>query len=300
MTYSPANNDSILDLSWDRNQKVLEWLSRIAEPGLSFENLGNGSHSQHKTSVEQTKGSSLSDDWQMVTSLCGYSASDFVSAAAPMPLSAAEIDHFRRNHRSTESHVSRDFLMARVDLPSPLAELYGLYLYRCRVDAESTLFVAQATGTTRVARVMADLLAIGGFANGLEHISYLGLTYSVSSAFDTANIIDRANFEASRRLALNAEHPSHLLRLSPDEIGVLATNIAEQNALKPSDFLDKANLLAEARQDVTRLPTSHHFATAIMERDLPIQQEWVTRICSAYMRVLENWVTGLPEAQAVH
>ncbi len=299
MTYMPANHDGAYDPAWNRNQKILEWLSRLAEPGLSFENLDRPMDVHEKTSVEQTKGMSLSDDWQMVTNLCGYTAADFMSAGANLPLTAAEVDHFRRNHRSTESHVSRDFLMARVDLPSPLAELYGLYLYRARVDAESTLFIAQTTGSTRVARVMADLLAIGAFANGLEFINYLGLTYSVPSAFDTSAIIDCANFEASRRLALQPDHPSHLLKLTPDEIGVLATNIAERNVMKATDFLDKANMLTEARQDVTRLPTCQHFATAIMERDLPMQHEWVSRICSAHMRILENWVVGLPEAKSV-
>jgi hypothetical protein len=300
MTFMPANNDSVIDTSWDRNQRILTWLTRMAEPGLSFENLDQPRDIEQKTSVEQ-QGSSLADDWQMITSLCGYTAQDFNSAGSPLPITVAEVDYFRRNHRSMDNHVSRDFLMAKVDLPSPLSELYGLYLYRARFDAESTLFVAQSTGSTRVARIMADLLSIGSFGNGLEFISYLGLTYSVPAAFDTSAIIDRANFEASRRLALNAEHPSHLLKLTPDEIGVLAANIADQNIMNPTEFLDKANLLAEARQDVTRLPTSQHFATALMERDLPIQNEWVERTCAAFARVLESWVTNLTEAKsAVH
>jgi len=299
MTFMPANNDGAIDTAWDRNQKILEWLCRLAEPGLSFENLVHPIDPAQKTSVGQGENSSVSDDWQMITNLCGYTAQDFTSAGADLPVTVAEADHFRRNHRSMDNHVSRDFLMAKVDLPSPLSELYGLYLYRARFDAESTLFVAQATGSTRVARIMADLLAIGGFANGLEYITYLGLTYSVPAAFDTSAIVDRANFEASRRLALSAEHPSHLLKLAPDEIGVLAANIAEQHVMSPTDFLEKANLLAEARQDVNRLPTSQHFATALMERDLPIQQDWVVRICAAYARILENWVTNLSEAKAV-
>jgi len=180
-----------------------------------------------------------------------------------------------------------------------LSELYGLYLHRSRLDAEASLFVAQATGSTRVARVMADLLAIGGFANGLEFISYLGLNYSVPAAFDTSDIIDRANHEAARRLALPVSHPSHLLKLTPDEIGVLASNLAEKNAMSPSDFLEKANLLSEARQDVNRLPVSQHFTTAIIERDLPPQEIWVMRLCAAFSRIFECWVAGLPEVEAV-
>ena len=131
------------------------------------------------------------------------------------------------------------------------------------MDTEATLFVAQATGSTRVARVVADLLAIGGFANGLEHISFVGATYSVPAAFDTSDLIDRANQEAARRISLPVDHPNHLLRMTPDEIGVLATHIAEKHALDAVNFLEKARLLAEARQDVNRLPVDVHFTTAI-------------------------------------
>ncbi len=295
----PANNDEPEQFSWGRNQKILEWLTRLAQPGLSFDILGQSFDRQTKTSVEQSSGSPLFDDWQTVSNLCGHAINDFINAGASLPLTAAEIDHFRRNHRGTESHISRDFLTARNDLPSPLAELYGLYLHRTRVDAEATLFVAQATGSTRVARVVADLLSIGGFANGLEFIGYLGVNYSVPAAFDTSDIIDRANHEAARRLALPVSHPSHLLKLTPDEIGVLASNLAEKNALNPTDFLEKANLLAEARQDVTRLPVDQHFTTAIIERDLPMQEIWVMRLCAAYARIFESWVSGLPEINSV-
>ena len=301
MTYVPANSDAQGAIVWEKNSKVLEWLARVAEPGLAFEALGIPLNPREKTPVEQTAGVSLSDDWQMITNLCGYTARDFMSAGASLPLTVAEAEHFRRNHRSADNNVSRDFLAARIDLPSPLAELYGLYLYRASLDAESALFVAQTTNSTRVAHVMADLLAIGGFENGMECISYLGLTYSVPAAFDTSSVIDCANFEASRRMALSAEHPSHLLKLTPDEIGVLAANIVEKNVLSPTDFLDKSNLLAEARQDVNRLSASQHFVTAIVERDLSVQLPWVTRICAAYMRLLERWVADLPEVNpALH
>ncbi|HEU0118402.1 MAG TPA: hypothetical protein VFR09_07185 [Alphaproteobacteria bacterium] len=295
----PANSDDPSQLAWGASPKILEWLSRLAQPGLSFETLGKPLDRQAKTSVEHGSGSPLFDDWQTISNLCGHNINDFINAGASLPLTAAEIDHFRRNHRGTESHVSRDFFTAKSDLPSPLAELYGLYLHRARTDAEATLFVAQATGSTRVARVMADLLAIGGFANGLEFITYLGITYSVPAAFDTSDIIDRANHEAARRLAMPVSHPAHLLKLTPDEIGVLASNIAEKHAMEPADFLEKANLLAEARQDVTRLPVNQHFTTAIIERDLPINQMWVARLCAAYARILETWVAGLPEVDAV-
>lgn len=293
----PANSDEP-NLDWGPNRKIIEWLSRMAQPGLSFESLIQPLNRQQKVSTSSA-GSPLSDDWQTVTAICGHAVNDFLAAGAALPLTSAEVDHFRRNHRGTENHISRDFLAAQTDLPSPLSELYGLYLHRARVDAEATLFVAQSTGSTRVARVMADLLAIGGFANGLEFISYLGLTYSVPVAFDTSDLIDRANHEAARRLALPASHPAHLLKMTPDEISILASHIAEQHALSAPDFLEKANLLAEARQDVTRLPVERHFSTAIIERDLPIQQLWVARLAAAYTRILESWVAGLSEIEAI-
>ena len=295
----PANSDDPASLAWGQNQKIIEWLNRLTQPGLSFDSLNPSFDRQTKVSVTSSQGTPMMDDWQTVTQLCGHSSSDFMEADTSLPLTAAEIDHFRRNHRGTESHVSRDFLTARTDLPSPLAELYALYLHRARVDSEATLFVAQTTGSTRVARIMADLLSIGGFANGLEYISYLGVTYSVPAAFDTSDLIDRANQEAARRISLSADHPAHLLKLTPDEIGVLAAHIAEKHALNATDFLEKANLLAEARQDVTRLPVARHFTTVISEHDLPIQKNWVMRLCSAYARVFECWVADLPETRTI-
>jgi hypothetical protein len=300
MTFSPANNNHAAPASWGQSDKLLEWLSRFSRTGLSFAGLNQAFDQNDKAKIDPADhGSALADDWQTVANLCGYSVGDFASAGAGLPLTAAEIDHFRRNHRGTESHISRDFLTARSDLPSPLSELYGLYLHRARVDAEACLFVAQATGSTRVARVMADLLAIGGFANAIEYISHLGVTYSVPVAFDTSEIIDCSNHEAARRLALTADHPSHLLKLTPDEIVVLASNIAERNVMEASAFLKKAQLLAEARQDVTRLPISEHFSTSIIERDIPIDEAWGTRICAAFSRILEGWVADLPEVENI-
>ena len=289
-----ANSDSPL-ARWNQNNKVPDWLCRLAQPGLYFDTFTQPLNRNRKIAAELVLGAPLSDDWQSITNICGHSINDFAAAGASMPITGAEIDHFRRNHRGTENHISRDFLAARTDLPSPLSELYGLYLHRCRIDGEAALFVAQATGSTRVARVMGDLMAIGGFANALEFISYLGITYSVPAAFDTADLIDQANHEAARRLALPINHPAHLLKLGPDEISVIASRIVEQHALSAPDFLEKSNLLSEARQDVTRLPVERHLATAIAERDLPVKQSWVVRLCAAYARIFEGWVAGLPE-----
>lgn len=294
----PANTDTPV-AGWARDEKVPDWLCRIAQPGLFFESLTQPLNRQQKIAADMVLGAPLSDDWQRVANICGHTINDFLAAGASLPLTSAEIDHFRRNHCGTENHISRDFLAARTDLPSPLNELYGLYLHRCRIDAESALFVAQSTGSTRVARVMADLMAIGAFANALEFISYLGITYSVPAAFDTSDIIDQANHEAARRLALPIDHPAHLLKLSPDEISVIASRLVEQHVVSAPDFLEKSNLLTEARQDVTRLPVERHLATAIIERDLPVKQLWVTRLCAAYARIFEGWVAGLPEIEAV-
>jgi len=294
----PANSD-MPAARWNTDELIPEWLRRFTQPGFLLENMGQPFNRQQRISADLAPGSPLFDDWQTITNICGHTINDFITAGTGLPLTGAEIDHFRRNHRGTENHISRDFLAARTDLPSPLNELYGLYLHRCRVDAEAALFVAQTTGSTRLARVMADLLAIGAFANALEYISYLGITYSVPAAFDTSDVIDQANHEAARRLALPVSHPGHLLKLTHDEISVLASSIAEQHAVTAPDFLEKANLVAEARQDVTRLPVEKHLTTAIIERDLPVKQIWVSRLCAAYARIFEGWVTGLPEIEAL-
>jgi hypothetical protein len=280
-----------------RSPFLLEWLTRLTHPRFSMEKAARPAEA-HEQHVEIGKEPRVGD-WNAVANLCGYTSEQFQEAGTPLPLTAAEIDYFRRNHRATENHVCRDFLTAQTDLPSPLAELYGLYRHRARIDAEAALWVAQSTASTRVASVMADLLAVGGFANGLEYISYMGVTYSVPAAFDTSAEIDHANKEAHRRLVLPADHPSHLLKLRPDELGVLASSIAERNALAPADFLEKANLLAEARQDVTRLPFNVHFATAVAERDLPLQSPWAERIVTAYARYFPAWVMDLTEVQDI-
>ncbi len=282
-----------------RNPRLLEWLARLTQPGFSLDMLAQPFDLNKKTCAAPHESSPSHDDWNGIIHLCGHAPKDFADAGAPMPVSAAEIDYFRRNHRGTENHITRDFLTAQTDLPSPLAELYGLYRHRARIDAEAALFLAQSTNSMRVARVMADLLAMGAFANGLEYVGHLGTSYSVPCAFDTSTEIDSANREAARRLALPIDHPSHLLKLTPDEIGVLAASVAEKNALTPDEFMEKANILSEARQDVNRLPICQHFATAVVERDLTMQSGWMERLASAYARILPNWVAHLPEIQSV-
>ncbi|MFA4993938.1 MAG: hypothetical protein WC521_01345 [Bdellovibrionales bacterium] len=279
-----------------RSPLLLEWLTRLTRPGFSLDLLSLPlNRKDHSSAVDKEP---HTDDWNTIAHICGYGLKDFFEANSLLPLTAAEIDYFRRNHRGTENHVSRDFLTAQTELPSPLAELYGLYRHRARIDAEAALWVAQSTNSTRVASIMADLLAIGAFANGLEYVSYMSVTYSVPCAFDTSAEIDRANEEASRRLALPPDHPSHLLKLKPDELGVLASSIAERSAMPPVDFLEKANLLSEARQDVTRLPKKLHFSTVVVEHDLPMQALWAERLINAYIHLFPNWILPLPEVQA--
>jgi hypothetical protein len=279
--------------------RLLEWLNRLTDPGVTLADLNEPVDFQAKVPATEVDTSPHREDWLAVAHICGYAQSDFESADAPLPLTAAAIEYFRRNHRGTENNIGRDFLTAQTDLPSPLAELYGLYLHRARIDVESALFLAQSTGAVRVARTMADLLAIGAFANGADYVSHLSLTYSIPAAFDTSAQIDRANSEAARRLDLPADHPAHLLRMTPDELGVLAASIAEKTSLAANDFLEKANLLAESRQDVTRLAVREHFATALLEGDLPISKPWVVRLAQAYNRVFPVWVSDLPDLQSV-
>jgi len=277
-----------------RGSLLLEWLTRLRHPGFSCDPLPILSKC-----VSAIDKGPRADDWNAVTNICGYTLEDFFDAGAPLPLYAAEIDYIRRNHRGAEHHLSRDFRTAQTGLPSPLAELYGLYRQRASIDAEAALWVAQSTNSVRVASLMADMLAIGAFANGLEYVNDVGVSYSIPCAFDSSAEIDCANREAIRRLALPVDHPSHLLKLKPDELGVLAASIAERNALSPGDFLEKANLLSEARQDVTRLPARIHFSTVIVDRDLPMQTPWVARLVNAYARIFPEWIMGLPEVQAL-
>ncbi|MFA6279817.1 MAG: hypothetical protein WC612_03360 [Bdellovibrionales bacterium] len=289
----PANTDDAMS-SLSSDQKIVAWLCRMTarndnavKHSLATEAAPNPFERSRAFLDERAR--SPMDDWEVVASLAGHSLEDVMFSGSRLPISAAEIDHFRRNHRETDRLVGRDFLSTRCDLPSPLSELYGLYRHRARLDAESTLFVAQATGSTRVARIMADLLSIGAFASGYECITHVSMTYSVPAAFDTSDLIDRTSDEAERRLALPIETPSHLLKMTPDEISVLANNIVERNALTPSEFIEKANQLSEARQDVHRLPTERHLAAALYEGDLSRDKAWVARLCAAYQRIFPSW-----------
>ena len=297
----PANSDAVMP-NITPDQKIISWLFRMT---------ARNSGKVHHTDLAQQNASPFNksskflidragkpmDDWQTVASITGHSAQDFLYAGIHLPLSAAEIDHFRRNHRETDRLVGRDFLAYRNDLPSPVAELYGLYRHRARLDTEATLFVAQATGSTRTARIMADLLAIGAFASGHECIAHVSMTYSVPAAFDTSDLIDRTCDEAMRRLALPIDNPSHLLKLTPDEISVLANNIVERHVMTAVDFLEKANILAEARQDVHRIPAERQFTSAFASGDFPHDKAWVMRLNSAYQAIFPVWFHKEPDPE---
>lgn len=295
----PANSDEAFP-ALSSDQKIVAWLFQAHEERetapapkqeiRSFER-------NRRFLVERAK--EPLDDWQTVATLAGHTVQELLAANIALPISAAEIDHFRRNHRETDRLVGRDFLAAKSDLPSPVADLYGLYRHRARLDTEATLFVAQAAGSVRVPRMMADLLAIGAFASAHECVAHLATTYSVPAAFDTSDLIDRAADESLRRLALPIESPSHLLKLTPDEISVLADNIVERNVMGAEEFLEKANLLAEARQDVHRMSASRRLQTALKEGDLPEDKAWVARLCEAYVRVFGAWLPEMPDVVAL-
>ncbi|MDD3183029.1 MAG: hypothetical protein PHD48_09535 [Alphaproteobacteria bacterium] len=290
----PANCDAMMP-SITPDQKIISWLFRITaqknnklSPFQEPKTITSPFEKNKKFLIERSQ--KPLDDWRTVASISGHTVTDLINSGISLPISAAEIDHFLRNHRETDRLVGRDFLSLKNDLPTPVAELYGLYKHRARLDTEATFFVAQATGSTRIARIMANLLAIGAFASGHECIAHSSMTYSVPAAFDTSDLIDRTCDEAMRRISLPIEMPSHLLKLSPDEISVLANNIVERYAMAANDFLDKANILAEARQDVHRMPIRRQFVTALFEGDLPQEKPWVQRLNLAYSAILPHWV----------
>jgi len=297
---TPANTDEDFR-TLTSDQKIIAWLFRLS-PQNDNKTKEKINHTYRPHPFEKSRQfllnrtNNYTDDWQTVSNITGISKEDFNNSGIELPLSAAEIDHFRRNHRETERLVGRDFLTAQSDLPSPLADLYGLYRHRARLDTESTLFVAQATGSTRIARLMSDLLSIGSYASGHEYVCHMAKTYSVPCSFDTADLIDRTSDEAMHRLSFSIKNPSHLLNLSPDEISVLASNIVDRYALNASEFLEKANILSEARQDVHRLPANCMLATSIIEGDLPIDKSWAMRLHTAYQNIFPTWNTGLSKS----
>lgn len=229
------------------------------------------------------------DDWRAVQSICGYRGEDFTAAGATLPLTAAAIQHFCRNHRECDMSLGGQFEALGNAMPEPLAILYSVYLSQTRLDAEGALFLAQASGSTRVAGIIADLLTIGAFNHGAASVHCEGRIFAVSAAFDTAAIIDATNREAEERLALPAGHNDHLLRLTPDAIGLLAMHLAAQHRLSAEALLEKSNRLAEARQDVNRLAPADRFITAVFENDLPAGESWVARILDAMRRIIPAW-----------
>ncbi|MBP7252225.1 MAG: hypothetical protein KBA75_01920 [Alphaproteobacteria bacterium] len=237
----------------------------------------------------------VSGDWEAIQAICGYGQYEFALAQANLPLTAATIQHFCRNHRDCDASLAGQFEVLNGDVPEALAVFYSIYHTQTRLDAEAALFLAQSSGTTRVARSMADLLTIGGFQHGDKSINCQGRVYAVAAAFDTAVVIDAANQEALARLTLSADDPEHLLQLSPDSVGLLAARLAETYRLTPLAFFRKANLLAEARQDVNRFTTHERFAVALYEGDLPISEPWVARLIAAMRDIVPGLVGNLPK-----
>lgn len=251
-----------------------------------------------RQAVDARLGLDTNSDWEAVQAICGYSQHDLTDALAKLPLSAAAIQHFCRNHRDCDASLAGQFEILGQTVPEALAVFYSIYHTQTRLDAEASLFLAQSSGSTRVARTMADLLTIGSFNHGDKSINCAGRAYAIATAFDTADVIDAANQEARLRLTLISDDPEHLLQLSPDSIGLLAARLAETYRLSPLDFFQKANLLAEARQDVNRFPSIERFAIALYEGDLPISAPWVKRLITALRQIAPNLVGNLPQRLA--
>ena len=98
-----------------RSPRLLEWLTRLTQQGFSLDTLTHPLNLKDKTSATPAGETPPLDDWQAVGHICGIAPQDLVRSGAPLPLTAAEIDYFRRNHRGTETHISRDFLTAQTD-----------------------------------------------------------------------------------------------------------------------------------------------------------------------------------------
>jgi hypothetical protein len=292
----PANSDAVMP-AITPDQKIISWLFRMTVRNSQESGKVEREYQRSLSSpFERTKSFLIArarkpmDDWQTVASIIGLNVQDLLDCGINLPITAAEIDHFRRNHRETDRLVGRDFLALSNELPTPVADLYGLYRHRARLDTEASLFVAQATGSTRIPRIMADLLAIAAFASGHECIAHATQTYSVPAAFDTSDLIDRACDEAHRRILLPIDTPAHLLKLTPDEISILANNIVERHAMSAPEFLQKARILSEARQDVHRMPVDRQYAASLREGDIPEQLPWAQRINKAYRSILPGWL----------
>lgn len=294
----PANNDDAEE-SRSISRGLMALLGHLAHPKMALDLLHGSPRVRVRVAHPYDAEADLFDDWSVLHSICGLGAKDFMDAGGKLPLTAGEIDYFRRNHRGMETHVVRDFLISQTDLPSPLSELYALYQHRARRDAEAALFVAQSTSSVRVPQSMADLVAIGSFAHAMDYATHNTQTYALAAAFDTSAVIDAVNDESMRRLALSTDHPAQLLTLSPDDIGDIAATWARAHVLPPQEFLDKANRLAEARQDVTRLPTALQFITAYEEGDIPAATKWGERLHLAYARRLPLWAEPTITAEAV-
>ena len=236
-------------------------------------------------------------DWEAIQAICGYSQAEFTDGGVVdpvLPLTAAAIQHFCRNHRDCDASLTGQFECLDESVSAALAAFYELYHAQTLLDAEAALFIAQSSGSVRVARSMADMLTIGSFNLADRAFHCEGRIYAVATAFDTAQVIDAINAEAVARLALPNDDTEHLLQLTPDAIGLLAARIAASSRLQPRVFFRKANLLAEARQDVNRFPARERFAVALYEGDLPVSEPWVSRLVAGMRHMVPHLVGNLP------
>jgi hypothetical protein len=204
-------------------------------------------------------------------------------------MTATEIKHYSHAHNAALSDIESAFLPSKFELPEILAHFYIRYLTQARRDCEAALFIAQATHSTRLPRLMADALAVGAFEGaGVDPLRFEANDYALSAVFDTSCFIDAALMLADKKLNQPIGDAEHLLRMNIMDISRMAADIVQQNQLMPFAFLLKAKRLFTARADTCRFPPLARFATAVMEGDLDLNDAWVARIASAYERQFEG------------
>ncbi|MBI3419718.1 MAG: hypothetical protein HY053_06270, partial [Proteobacteria bacterium] len=227
--------------------------------------------------------------------LIGMRLAEWEELGLKPALSVVEIRHFAQGHNVALSDIESAFLPGKFDLPPALAQFYIRHLTQARRDTEAALLIAQSCGSLRIPSLMADALAVSGFEAGMESPTrYEGNDYAASAAADTSAYIDEAVAMAAKMLALPANHPGHLLRLSMKSVTEAASDIVARLRPPPFAFLLKAKELYVARSDVCRFPPMRRFLTALGEGDLPVSEPWVQRLIMAYERLFAGCMGLLP------
>jgi len=255
------------------DSRLIKWLTRAA----------------HKKAYAPESFSAAADkDALAFAGFIGMSAEDWESFGTAPVLTASEINHFLSAHNAALSDIESAFFASeKFDLPPALANFYLKYLTQARRDIEAALTIAQSSGSVRLPRRCADARALSAFEGAGENpVRNEGGEYALSAAQDTALLMDEACDLAQMLLMMPIDPPDHLLRLNPQDIGRMASELVEAMALEPLPFFLKAKQLYLARADVCRFPPIERFAIALGENDLNSEEEWVVRIAKAYERLL--------------